>query len=130
MPVIFNSRRTMSGVRLIVDCFYNKTGISSISREDLKGEDIPGPHSHRSGVFYTKHCLLPYVRSFLVVYFRRWSCVDKPGDDRNRDDGLQACKPQGKYPANYNSGRGRSSNIASYEKGFSILNLRNKMHTR
>jgi hypothetical protein len=39
MPVIFISRRTISGVRLLVDCFYNKTGIRCISREDLK-EDI------------------------------------------------------------------------------------------
>jgi len=29
----------MSGVRLLVDCFYNKTGIRCISREDLK-EDV------------------------------------------------------------------------------------------
>jgi hypothetical protein len=39
MQIIFNSRRTMSSVRLLVDCFYNKTGIRSISREDLK-EDL------------------------------------------------------------------------------------------
>jgi hypothetical protein len=39
MPVIFISRGTMSGVRLLVDCFYNKTGIRCISREDLK-EDV------------------------------------------------------------------------------------------
>jgi len=29
----------MSGVRLLVDCFYNKTGIRCISRKDLK-EDV------------------------------------------------------------------------------------------
>jgi len=34
MPVIFHSRRTMSGVRLLVDCFNNKTGIRFISRKD------------------------------------------------------------------------------------------------
>jgi cytidylate kinase len=36
MPVIFISRGTMSGVRLLVDCLRNRTGIRCISREDLE----------------------------------------------------------------------------------------------
>jgi two-component system response regulator CpxR len=36
MPVIFISRGTMSGVRLLVDCLRERTGIRCISREDLE----------------------------------------------------------------------------------------------
>ena len=36
MPVIFISRGTMSGVRLLVDCLRDRTGIRCISREDLE----------------------------------------------------------------------------------------------
>lgn len=36
MPVIFISRGTMSGVRLLVDCLHQRTGIHCISREDLE----------------------------------------------------------------------------------------------
>lgn len=36
MPVIFISRGTMSGVRLVLDLLYERTGIYSISREDLE----------------------------------------------------------------------------------------------
>jgi len=36
MPVIFISRGTMSGVRLVVDCLRERTGIRCISREDLE----------------------------------------------------------------------------------------------
>jgi cytidylate kinase len=36
MPVVFISRGTMSGVRLVVDCLHERTGIRCISREDLE----------------------------------------------------------------------------------------------
>ena len=36
MPVIFISRGTMSGVRLLVDCFHERTGLRCICREDLE----------------------------------------------------------------------------------------------
>ncbi|MGA7143354.1 MAG: cytidylate kinase family protein [Desulfobacterales bacterium] len=35
MPVIFISRGTMSGVRLLVECLHSETGIRCISHEDL-----------------------------------------------------------------------------------------------
>jgi cytidylate kinase len=36
MPVIFISRGTMSGVRLLVDCLHDRSGIRCISSEDLE----------------------------------------------------------------------------------------------
>jgi hypothetical protein len=38
MPVIFVSRGTMSGVHLLMDCLYERTGIRHISRENLEEE--------------------------------------------------------------------------------------------
>jgi len=42
MPVIFVSRGTMSGVHLLMDCLYERTGIRRISREDL--EEVVNRH--------------------------------------------------------------------------------------
>ena len=42
MPVIFVSRGTMSGVHLLMDCLYERTGIRRISREDL--QDVVNRH--------------------------------------------------------------------------------------
>ncbi len=42
MPVIFVSRGTMSGVHLLMDCFFERTGIPRISREDL--EEVVNRH--------------------------------------------------------------------------------------
>jgi hypothetical protein len=42
MPVIFVSRRTMSGVHLLMDCLHESTGIRRISREDL--EEVVNRH--------------------------------------------------------------------------------------
>jgi len=36
MPVIFISRGTMSGVRMLVDCLHERSGIRCITREDLE----------------------------------------------------------------------------------------------
>ncbi len=36
MPVIFISRGTMSGVRMLVDCLHDRMGIRCITREDLE----------------------------------------------------------------------------------------------